>query len=176
MAISNCLFSPSSENPTQLLIADTVSIHKKMNLSKVYFIIIAVIYLMFCVLITGFTEDLKNREYFNRYIKVTLPIGFLGILMVFLNSNYICNWNCLLIAFSPLLTVLICKMIVEFYRRIIKWEGFQVQWGELSDGIWKKNNGNVESGFFYFWYTFNLTCFPIIIFIALFFLIEKHIC
>ncbi|WP_343914925.1 hypothetical protein [Aquimarina litoralis] len=78
--------------------------------------------------------------------------------------------------FSPFLTVLISKGTIELYRKVFKKEGFQVQWGKLSDGIWKKNNGNAKNGLFYAWYTANLTSLPVLIIGILYFLIEKNIC
>ncbi|MCK8520397.1 hypothetical protein M0D21_02395 [Aquimarina sp. D1M17] len=78
--------------------------------------------------------------------------------------------------FSPFLTVLISKGIIEFYKTVLKREGFQVQWGKLSDGIWKKNKGDSNKGLFYTWYTTNLISLPIFTIGMLYIIIEKTAC
>ncbi len=147
-----------------------------MTLSEVYFYMIIIIYQLFSVVIITFTEDLKEDKYYKRYLKITFTIGFLGIIMELLNWNYLCQFNCTLLTFSPFLTLIISKGIVEFYKRIINKEGFQMQWGKLSDGIWVKNNGNLNHKGFYGFYTVNIVGFPFMIIGMLYILIEKNVC
>ncbi|MBB4120096.1 hypothetical protein GGR32_002408 [Mesonia hippocampi] len=137
---------------------------------------IIIIYQLFSLVIITFSEDLKEDKYYKRYLKITFGIGFLGIFMELLNWNYLCRFNCTLLTFSPLLTLLISKGIIEFYKKVIKKEGFQMQWGKLSDGIWVKNKGNLKNRGFYGWYTTNIVSFPILILTILFVVIEKNVC
>lgn len=131
---------------------------------------------MFSLVIMSFAEDLKVDKYFKRYLKITLVIGFAGILMDIFKWNYLCPFNCSLLTFSPFLTLLITKGIIEFYKRVLKKEGFQMYNGKLSDGIWTRNKGNLNNKGYYSWYTTNIMSFPIFILAILFLIIDKHIC
>jgi hypothetical protein len=147
-----------------------------MTLSEVYFYMIIIIYQLFSLVIITFTEDLKEDKYYKRYLKITFLIGFLGIVMELLNWNYFCRFNCILLTFSPLLTLLISKGVIEFYKKVFKREAFQMYYGKLSDGIWIKNNGDLKHKGYYSWYTVNIASFPIFIITAIFLLIEKNVC
>ena len=147
-----------------------------MTLSEVYFYMIIIIYLILSLVILVFTEDLKDEKRYKKYFKISFLIGLLGIIMELLNWNYFCRFNCTLLTFSPFLTLLISKGIIEFYKKVFKREAFQMQWGKLSDGIWIKNNGNLKHKGYYSWYTVNIGSFPIFIITAIFLLIEKNVC
>lgn len=147
-----------------------------MTLSEVYFYIIIITYQLFSMVIITFTEDLKDDRYYKRYLKITFFIGFLGIIMELLNWTYFCPFNCTLLTFSPFLTLLISKGIIEFYKKAFKREAYQMQWGKLSDGIWTKNKGDLKNRGYYGWYSVNIGSFPIFIITAIFLLIEKNVC
>ncbi|CAM4390820.1 Steroid 5-alpha reductase C-terminal domain-containing protein [Zobellia nedashkovskayae] len=147
-----------------------------MTLSEVYFYMIIIIYQLFSLVIITFTEDLKEDKYYKRYLKITFLIGFLGIVMELLNWNYFCRFNCTLLTFSPFLTLLISKGVIEFYKKVFKREAFQMYYGKLSDGIWIKNNGDLKHKGYYSLYTVNIASFPIFIITAIFLLIEKNVC
>ena len=147
-----------------------------MTLSEVYFYMIIIIYQLFSLVIITFTEDLKEDKYYKRYLKITFLIGFLGIVMELFNWNYFCRFNCTLLTFSPFLTLLISKGVIEFYKKVFKREAFQMYYGKLSDGIWIKNNGDLKHKGYYSWYTVNITSFPLFIITAIFLLIEKNVC
>ena len=147
-----------------------------MTISEVYFYIIIIAYQILSLVIITFTEDLKEEKYFKHYLKITFLIGFFGIIMELLNWNYFCRFNCTLLTFSPFLTLLISKGIIEFYKKVFKREAFQIQWGKLSDGIWTKNNGDLKHKRYYSWYTVNIGSFPFFIISTIFLLIEKNVC
>ncbi len=147
-----------------------------MTLSEVYFYMIIIIYQLFSLVILVFTEDLKADKYYKRYLKITFLVGFVGILMELLNWNYFCQFNCTLLTFSPFLTLLTAKGVIEFYKNVFKKEGFQVHNGKLSDGIWVKNNGSSDQISYYSWYTVSIIGFPILILSVIFFIIEHNVC
>ena len=72
-----------------------------MDLSEVYFYMIIIIYIVFGVFLILFSEDLKEDKYYKRYLKFTFLAGFLGVIMELFNWNYLCNYQCILITFSP---------------------------------------------------------------------------
>ncbi|WP_157972923.1 hypothetical protein [Aureibaculum luteum] len=147
-----------------------------MTLSEVYFYLIILIFLLFSLLIVTFSEDIKENKYYNRYFKITFGIGFIGAIMEILNWNYFCKFNCILITFSPFLTLLITKGIIKFYKEVFKREAFQMHRGELSDGIWVKNQGDVKNKWYNGWYTVNIFSFPFFIITTIFFIFEKNVC
>ncbi len=147
-----------------------------MTLSEVYFYIIIIVYQVFSLAIITFTEDLKNDKYYNRYLRITFLIGFLGIIMELLNWNYFCQFNCTLLTFSPFLTLIISKGIIVFYKKLFKREPFQIQRRKLSDGIWIKNKGDLKHIEYYSWYTATIISFPIFTITGVFLLIEKNLC
>ncbi len=132
------------------------------------------------MVIIACSEDLKEDKYFKRYLKITFLIGFLGLIMELLNWNYFCRFNCTLLTFSPFLTLLTSKLIVDFYKKVLRKEGFQVAWsGLFMDGIWNKNKGKLShfgNQLYNALYSVVLFILPFIIISSLFLLIKKNVC
>lgn len=126
------------------------------------------------------TEDLKEYKYFKKHLKITFCIGLLGTFMELVNWNYFCLFNCTLLTFSPFLTLLISKGIVEFYINVLRKEAFQVgRNGDLMDGIWTKNKGvsnHIGHKTHYAIYSVIIAVIPFIAISSLFLLIEKNLC
>jgi|SRR5690606_9626509 len=147
-----------------------------MSLSEVYFFMIIIICQLFSLFIISTSEDLKELKYFRRYFKISLLIGFIGIIMEVFNWNFFCNYNCILLMFSPFITLIVIKGVIVFYRKVFKREPHQLHYGKLSDGIWVTNKGDYKYKSYYAWYSTNIFGFPIFILIAIFHIIEKNFC
>ena len=69
------------------------------------------------------------------------------------------------------------KRIKYFYNKVFKKEPFQIDTqGELFDGIWVRNNGNLENKNYYSWYTIILFVLPIIFIQTIFIIIKENLC
>jgi len=147
-----------------------------MTLSEVYFYIIIIACQLFSIVIITFSEDIKEDKYYKRYLRIAIMIGFIGIIMELLKWNYFCNFNCILLTFSPLITLITSKGIIKFYKKVFKREAFQMYHGKLSHGIWIKNRSSIKYKKYYALYTVNLGSFPVILITTIFILIEKNVC
>lgn len=147
-----------------------------MTLSEVYFYIIIILCLLLNVFIITTTEDIKVWKYYKRYLKVTLIIGFLGVFMELLGWNYFCKFNCILLTFSPFISLNIIKGITKFYEKIFKREPFQMDRYGLSHGIWVNNKGDLKYKNYYSAYSVSLMTIPILIILASYAVIEKITC
>lgn len=147
-----------------------------MSLSEVYFFMIIIICQLFSMFIISTSEDLKELKYFRKYFKITLFIGFIGIIMEVFNWNFFCNYSCILLTFSPFITLITIKCVIKFYERVFKREPFQLHYGKLSDGIWVTNKGDYKYKSYYAWYSTNILSLPIFIMVAIFLLIDKNFC
>ncbi|MDN3593481.1 hypothetical protein [Zunongwangia endophytica] len=151
-----------------------------MNLLETYFYIIIVLYQLFSLFIVTTSEDLKENKYFNKYFKITIIIGPLGLIFELFNWIYLCKYNCILLTFSPLITLLTSKGIISFCEKIINKEGFAVGIrGVLLDGIWVKNKCSSKSVFDQLYnaiYSLSLSIIPYLIIEGTFDLIEKNVC
>ena len=147
-----------------------------MTLSEVYFFMILTIYLGLCLAIVVFTEDLKDSNRLRKYLKLSLIIAPLGIVMELLQWNYLCNIQCILVTFSPFLTLVIVKGVLEFYRKVFKKEPYQMHNGRLSDGFYAENLGNIKFKRYYSIYTVSVLGLPIMIFTILSIIIKETIC
>jgi hypothetical protein len=122
------------------------------------------------------TEDLKKEKYYMRYLKITFFIGFLGVVMELLKWNYLCNYQCILITFSPFLVLNVLKGIVIFYKKSFKKEAFQINKFGLLDGIWVKNNGALGSSSFNALYSLSLLFIPTFLLLTIFVIIKESLC
>lgn len=147
-----------------------------MTLSKVYFYMIIILCLIFSVLIMKFSEDLKEKKYYKRYLKITILIGFLGVVMELFSWNYLCNYQCVLLTFFPFIALNMIRGIMILFEKVFKKEPFQVNTDELSDGIWVKNKGNLENKNYYSCYTISLFGLPILLVAIVFALINENLC
>ncbi len=137
---------------------------------------IIIIYLVLSLTIIVFTEDLKEEKRFKKHLKFTFLIGLLGIIMELLNWNYFCRFNCILITFSPFLTLNIVKSTMLLFEKIFKKVPYQTHRGKLSDGIWIENKGDLKHKNYYDMYTFSVMILPIFIMTGLFILIKENVC
>ncbi len=137
---------------------------------------IIIIYLVLSLTIIVFTEDLKEEKRFKKHLKFTFLIGLLGIIMELFNWNYFCRFNCILITFSPFLTLNIVKSTMLLFEKIFKKVPYQTHRGKLSDGIWIENKGDLKHKNYYDMYTFSVMILPIFIITGLFILIKENVC
>ncbi|WP_298897261.1 hypothetical protein [uncultured Psychroserpens sp.] len=147
-----------------------------MTLSEVYFYMIIIIYQFLSLVILVFTEDLKDEKRYKKYFKISFLIGLLGIIMEVLNWNYFCRFNCVLMTFTPFLTLNIAKGTMILFEKIFKKVPYQTHRGKLSDGIWIENKGDIKYRNYYNKYTFSIMILPIFIITGLFILIKENVC
>ncbi|WP_299105705.1 hypothetical protein [uncultured Winogradskyella sp.] len=156
-----------------------------MGLLEMYFWMVIIICSVLNFPIILFSEDLKDRKRFKKYLKISFSIGLIGIFMLLTNCNYLCGYQYLIFTFSPFITLLVCKIVMILFRKISKIEGFQVTnklqlFGpaltELSDGIYQKNNGDLKYEHYYNRYTFFITATPVVISFALLILVKENTC
>ncbi|MFD2541634.1 hypothetical protein ACFSSB_04820 [Lacinutrix gracilariae] len=122
------------------------------------------------------TEDLKEEKRFTKLYKFTFLIGLIGIIMELLNWNFLCRFQCVLITFSPFITMNIIKGIMLFFEKVFKKVPYQTHRGKLSDGIWIENKGDLKHKNYYEMYTFSIMVLPIFILAGLFILIKENLC
>ncbi len=156
-----------------------------MGLFEMYFWMIIIICSVINLPIILFTEDLKDKNRYKKYLKISFIIGLIGILMLLTDWNYLCGYQCIVFTFSPFITLLICKTIMILFKKLSKIEGFQVSnrfhmheaaQTELSDGIYQKNNGDLKYEAYYSWYTGFITVTPIAISFTLLILTKEYTC
>ncbi|WP_178986723.1 hypothetical protein [Winogradskyella helgolandensis] len=156
-----------------------------MELSEMYFWMIIIICGVLNVPIIVLTEDLKTKNRYKKYLKISFIIGLIGIIMLLTDWNYLCGYQCLVYTFSPFVTLLICRAVMILSKKITKKEGFQIHRKqqiigtskiELSDGIYQKNNGDLKYGGYYSWYTFFISATPVIILFLILIIIRENTC
>ena len=103
-------------------------------------------------------------------------LGLVGVLMELFDWSYFCKYNCLLVAFSPFITILSTKGLTILYHKIFNEEPFAVYNFGLVDGIWVRNKGNIKRRFYYAIYSVNVLIFPVGLIGGLFILVEKNVC
>lgn len=156
-----------------------------MGILEMYFWMIITICSVLNFPLLLFSEDLKDRKRFKKYLKISFSIGLIGIFMLFTNWNYLCGYQYFIFTFSPFITLLVCKMVMILFKKISKIEGFQVTnklqlFGaaqtELSDGIYQKNHGDLKYKHYYNWYTIFITATPVAISFTLLILVKENSC
>jgi len=147
-----------------------------MTLSEVYFYMIIIIFLVLSYILIIFSEDLKEVKYYRRYFKITFFVGFLGIIMELFDWNFLCDYQCILITFSPFIVLNVLKGINIIFKKAFIKEPFHVYRKELFDGIWVKNNGDLENKEYYSWYTISLFSVPILLILIMFIIIKENLC
>jgi len=145
-----------------------------MNLSKTYFYIVIVIFVALSIVVVTFNEDLKEKKYFIIYLKASAYISLVGVMMEMIGWNFLCKFNCILLSFSPLISVPTIKLIMLIYSRLFIKEAFHIQNRRLVDGYWIKNKGELDGNiFFYAIYSSITDLVPFAIITILFIAIEK---
>lgn len=156
-----------------------------MKLLEMYFWMIIIICGILNLPIIISSEDLKDKNRYKKYLKISFVIGLIGIVMLLTDWNYLCGYQCLVITFSPFITLLICKAVMILSKKITKKEGFQISkkpqtFGvaktELSDGFYQENKGDLNYENYYSWYTGFLSITPVIISLTLLILIKENTC
>ncbi|EDP71198.1 hypothetical protein FBALC1_01902 [Flavobacteriales bacterium ALC-1] len=156
-----------------------------MELLEMYFWMIIIISGLLNLPLIFSSEDLKDKNRFKKYLKISFFIGVIGIVMLLTDWNYLCGYQCLVFTFSPFNTLLICKVVMILSKKITKKEGFHVSnkyqqfeaaHTELSDGIYQKNNGDLKYEVYYSWYTGFITITPITFSFTLLILIKEWTC
>jgi len=145
-------------------------------LSEIYFYITIVIYLLVSLFILTTAEDVKDSVRYKKHQKFTFRVGTLGILIELIDWNYLCNFQCILITFSPFITLLLIKFITIFSEKTFKKPFYQSYRRKLSDGFWVKNKGDLKYINQYEVYSIFLIITPIITIGSLFVIIEKFFC
>ena len=130
-----------------------------MGLLEMYFWMVIIICSVLNFPIILFSEDLKDRKRFKKYLKISFSIGLIGIFMLLTNCNYLCGYQYLIFTFSP-----------------NKLQLFGPALTELSDGIYQKNNGDLKYEHYYNRYTFFITATPVVISFALLILVKENTC
>lgn len=147
-----------------------------MTLSEIYFYIIIIICMLYNFIIITSTEDLKKKKYFNQYLQIASIFTFFGLLMEIFGWTFFCKFNCLLLMSSPLIIILMIKIIMYYFKNIYKKEGFQLHRNKLSDGIFEENKGDLKQKRFYQFYTFIIMAFPSFTIVFLFSVIKNSFC
>ena len=147
-----------------------------MTLSEIYFYMLISVFPIVSFLIVNFSEDLKKNSIFLKYLKWTFLAGFLGILLVTLKWIFFCNYNCILITFSPFITLNIVKLITVLFDIIFKKEPFNVDEDGLGDGLWVKNKGDLKFRGYYALYSTVILITPLLFIMSIFFVIRKNMC
>lgn len=148
-----------------------------MNLSKTYFYIVLVIFVVLSIVVITLSEDLKEKRYFIIYLKISAYVGLIGIFMEVIGWNFLCKFNCTLLSFSPLISVLTIKLIMLIYSKLFTREAFHIQNRKLVDGYWVKNKGKLDENlFFYVIYSSIIELVPFALIATLFIIIEKNVC
>lgn len=143
-----------------------------LSLSEVYFYMIIIIcqFLSFILIVTS--EDLKNKKCCRKYFNAAILIGCVGILMELLNWNYLLNFQCILLTFSPFITLNIVKGLMFSLKKIFKNEPHMVSRGELMDGIYTDNQGDLKYENYYQNYSIIILLIPMSTLAFLFHIIE----
>lgn len=147
-----------------------------MDISEILFYILFFVCFTAIIIIITYSEDLKRKSTSKNYILCSLLVGLLSFLLIILNWNYLCNYNILLLMFSPFLTIIITKSITKIFMKIFKKEPFNIDEIGLRNGIWVKNNGNLKERKYYAFYSTLLLFVPVLFLTSIFFLIRHHIC
>ncbi len=156
-----------------------------MELLEMYFWMIIIICGVLNMPIIILTEDLKDKNRYKKYLKISFIIGLIGIVMLLTDWNYLCGYQCLVYTFSPFITLLICKAIMIVSKKITKKEGFQIYSKrqiigsskiELSDGIYQENKGDLKHESYYSWYTSFISATPVILLFLLLIIVKENTC
>lgn len=147
-----------------------------MTLSETYFYILVFVYVALSLFIIAFTEDLKSKKVFRAYLKSSLLLGIVGIIIEVIGWTFFCRFNLTLVAFTPFITLISCRLIEIIYKTIFKEEPFAIRYGLLVDGMWVKNKGNIKRKNYYALYSTATTLFPTMIIAITFVFIEKNLC
>ncbi|MEL0455991.1 hypothetical protein WJN01_07115 [Flavobacteriaceae bacterium SZ-1-7] len=147
-----------------------------MPLSEIYFYMILIITQLLSFSIISGVEDLKEKKYFLRYLKIAIPISIIGILMELIGWNYLCDLQCVFICSVPIITLIFSKGIINLFKLIFKKEPFQMYRNELSDGIWIENKGDLANKFYYQFFSFTILIVPIIALVVIFKFLNDIMC
>ena len=96
--------------------------------------------------------------------------------MIVTNWNYICGLTTLVITFSLSINLYIMKLIMYLSRKINNKEGYFYNRGELEDGFFSKNKGNISEIEYYKKYSFILIAIPSLTFLFLLVFIKELTC
>ena len=147
-----------------------------MTLSEVYFFMLIIIYLIFDFLILFFSEDLKDEKIFQRFLKITFLIGWIGVVIELIGWNYLCKFQCSFLTFSPLITLLMIKGITVFYVRVLKKEPFHLHRKDPLDGIWVKNKWDSQNLYYHTWYSICILIIPMMTIAIIYGRIKENFC
>ncbi|MBT8244818.1 MAG: hypothetical protein HKP48_11165 [Winogradskyella sp.] len=128
------------------------------------------------IIITPFNEDLKDDKIFKRYSKISFAIGLIGVIMVLTDWNHLCGLEPVVITFSLFINIHIIKLIMNLSFKLTKKEGFFYSRGNLEDGIYTKNNGNLNEVGYYKRYSFFLIAIPSLLILTLLILAREFLC
>lgn len=141
-----------------------------------YFYIIIIICVAVSVSIIVTSEDLKDSKRYRKHIKIALIIGSIGILMEILGWNYLCRFQCILLTFSPFVTLVIIKGTMYFFKKMTTIEPYEIHRGKLSDGFWQRNKGNLKHKRYYTLYSAVITALPCIIILISYIILKENMC
>jgi hypothetical protein len=122
------------------------------------------------------SEDLKDVKRYQKRLKYALIVGSIGILMEVLQWNYLCHFQCILFMFAPFLTLITIKGVASFFKKMFTIEPYQIDRGELSDGFWKKNKGDLKYKNYYTLYSIVIFILPFFIMITLYRILKENMC
>ena len=147
-----------------------------MQISEVLFYSTVLLYFLISIGITIYAEDLKDSRILIKYVIFTLGLGTFGIIMELSEWNFFCQYNYILSAFYPFITIILIKSITFVCFKIFKLEPFAIDELGLSNGVWKKNNGIIEYKLYYAIYSTIIIMLPILLIVKIFFYIDNHFC
>lgn len=144
-----------------------------LSLSEVYFYMIIIICQFLSLILIVTSEDLKDNKRYRKYFKAAILIGFIGVLMELLNWNYLLNFQCMLLTFSPFITLNIIKGLMVVLKNVFKKEPHMVSRGELMEGIYTDNQGDLKYEDYYQIYSIIIFLIPISFIMFSFHIIEN---
>ncbi len=147
-----------------------------MGLLEIYFWMVIYFSGFLNFFIITLSEDLKTKKRFKKFLKISFSIGLFGILMVSTDWNYLCGYTCLIFTFSPFITLLILKTVMIIFRKVTKKEGFHFYKGELLDGFYQENLGDIQHKSYYSLYSIFLFVTPLIVLVLFYNLTENITC
>ena len=147
-----------------------------MTLAEIYFYMMMIISVVISLTILISSEDLKDTKRYKKYIKYAFITGSIGILMELLKWNYLCHFQCILIMFSPFLTIIITKGVAYIFQKMTSIEPHQMDKFGLSDGFWQRNKGNLTYKYYYILYSAFIIILPIGIIGILYAMLKENMC
>ncbi len=107
-----------------------------MSLSEVYFYMILILFQLPTLFILSSSEDLKFKKHYFLFIKISLVIILIGIIMELIGWNHLYPFQCIFITSIPFFIINIIKGTIVLFKILFKKEPFQMYRNKLSNGFY----------------------------------------